>query len=439
MADKIRLNTRTESKHKHMVIEDREEIEVGLNQGLSLKEIGYALHRDPGTISKEIRRSRVFSKTAIFNDIPNNCQSAKTCRKQNICEKKNCRKLCRNCDCSRHCLEFIPFQCKKLIRAPYVCNGCKDKRRCPADRYYYRALTAQKRYKETLVSSRQGINATEDQISLLDELLTPLIKRSQSVNHIYGTHREALGISKSTFYTYCDLSLFTFRNIDLPRKVRYKQRKKRPKERVDQSYRIGRTYVDFTTYMEANTDTSVVEMDVVESVKGGRVFLTFYFRQTKLMLAFLMESQTQDCVTEVIDYLENLFGLCVFRKVFSLILTDNGSEFKHANTLEYSTTGARRCSIYYCDPMASHQKGGIEKNHEFIREYIPKYTSIGFMNQGLTLLMINHINSIIRDSINEKTPYDLAELLMPPTALELLGLRRIKPDSVIRNPTIFKH
>jgi len=58
MADKIRLNTRTGSKHKHMVIEDREEIEVGLNQGLSLKEIGYALHRDPGTISREIRRSR---------------------------------------------------------------------------------------------------------------------------------------------------------------------------------------------------------------------------------------------------------------------------------------------------------------------------------------------------------------------------------------------
>lgn len=439
MADKIRLNTRTGSKHKHMVIEDREEIEVGLNQGLSLKEIGYALHRDPGTISKEIRRSRVFNKAVIFNDIPNNCQSAKTCRKQNVCEKKNCRKLCRNCDCSRHCPEFVPFQCKKLMRSPYVCNGCKDKRRCPADRYYYRALTAQKRYKETLVSSRQGINATKDQIALLDELLTPLIKKSQFVNHIYGTHRKALGISKSTFYTYCNLSLFTFRNIDLPRKVRYKQRKKRPKKRIDQSYRVGRTYEDFTTYMEANADTSVVEMDVVETIKGGRVFLTFYFRQTKLMLAFLMESQTQHCVTEVIDYLENLLGLSVFMKMFPLILTDNGSEFKHADTLERSITGAKRCSVYYCDPMASHQKGGIEKNHEFIREFIPKYTSIGFMNQGLTLLMINHINSIIRESINEKTPYDLAELLMPPTALELLGLRRIKPDSVIRNPTIFNH
>jgi len=196
--------------------------------------------------------------------------------------------------------------------------------------------------------------------------------------------------------------------------------------------------VDFKTYMEANADTAVVEMDVVESVKGGRVFLTLYFRQTKLMLAFLMESQTQDCVTEVFDSLENLFGLSVFRKLFPLILTDNGSEFKHANTLEYSSTGTRRCTVYYCDPMASQQKGSIEKNHEFIREYIPKYTSISFMKQDLTTLMINHINSIIRESINEKTPYDLAELLMPRKTLELLGLRRIEPDLVIRNPSIFK-
>ena len=438
MAEKIRLNTRTDNKHKHLNAEDREDIQTGLDQGLTFKEIGHYLHRDPGTISKEIKRNRICKEASTFNDPPNNCQFAKTCKKQNICEKKNCRKLCKHCACSNLCSDFVPFLCKKLIRAPFVCNGCKEKRRCPADRYYYRALTAQKRYQETLVSSRQGINASPDQIALLDELLTPLIKKSQSVNHIYGTHKEALGISKSTFYSYCDLSVFTFRNIDLPRKVRYKPRKKKPKARVDQSYRVGRTYADFKSYMETNADTSVVEMDVVESVKGGRVFLTFYFRQTKLMLAFIMENQTQDCVTEVFDYLENLFGLSVFRKVFSHILTDNGSEFKHVNTLEYSSTGTRRCTVYYCNPMASHQKGGIEKNHEFIREYIPKYTSIGFCNQELTTLMINHINSIIRDSINEKTPYDLAELLMPPKTLELLGLRRIKPDSVIRNPTIFK-
>ena len=372
MTEKIRLNTITDNKYKHLSSDDREDIQKGLNQGLSFKEIGHYLHRDPGTISKEVKRNRICKKAVTFNDAPNNCQFAKTCRKQNVCGDKSCRKLCKQCDCSRHCPDFVPYQCKKLIRAPYVCNGCKDKNRCPADRYQYQAMTAHKRYQETLVSSRQGINASKDQIAMLDELLTPLIKKSQSVNHIYGTHKEALGISKSTFYTYCDLSLFSFRNIDLPRKVRYKKRKKKPKARVDQGYRVGRTYVDFKAYMEANIDTSVVEIDVVESVKGGRVFLTFYFRQTKLMLAFIMERQTQDCVTEVFDYL-----------VIFLMNQD-------------------------------------------------------LTNQDITTLMINHINSIIRDSLNEKTPYDLAELLMSTTTLELLGLQRIKPDLVIRNPSIFK-
>jgi len=433
-----RLNTRTVSKNSHLKIEDLEDIEVGLNQGLNFKEIAYHLRRDPSTISKEVSRNRIRQEPALFNDTKNNCLSAKTCKKQHICEKRDCRKFCRTCSCNDLCPDFTPFVCRKHIRAPYVCNGCRDKKRCPADRYFYRAMTAQKRYQETLVSSRQGINATPDQIACLNELLTPLIRRNQSVNHIYGSHRKELGISKSTFYTYCDLSLFTFRNIDLQRKVRYKPRRKARKAVLDQSHLVGRKYSDFKEFMEMNTDTAVVEMDVVETIKGERVFLTFFFRKTKLMLAFIMENQNQKCVSEVLDYLENLFGLGVFQTLFPVILTDNGGEFKHANTIEHSLSGERRSSVYYCDPMASYQKGALEKNHEFIREYIPKSTSIKFCTPELTTLMINHINSIKRESINEKTPYDLAEFLMPSITLELLGLQRIHPDLVTRNPSIFK-
>ncbi|WP_313127585.1 hypothetical protein [Proteiniclasticum ruminis] len=104
------------------------------------------------------------------------------------------------------------------------------------------------------------------------------------MNHIYGSHRKELGISKSTFYTYCDLSLFTFRNIDLQRKVRYKPRKKAHRPTLDQSYLNGRKYTDFKEFMEVNSDKSVVEMDVVETIKCERVFLTFFFRKTKLIL-----------------------------------------------------------------------------------------------------------------------------------------------------------
>ena len=87
--------------------------------------------------------------------------------------------------------------------------------------------------------------------------------------------------------------------------------------------------------MEVNSDKSVVEMDVVETIKGERVFLTFFFRKTKLMLAFIMEKQDQKCVSEVLDYLENLLGLRVFQEIFPVILTDNGGEFKHAEAIEH--------------------------------------------------------------------------------------------------------
>lgn len=437
MKSNVRLNTRTGSKHKHLTAEDRADIQEGLDQGLTFKEIAYHLHRDPSTIAKEVKRNRLLREASTFNDPPNNCKFVKTCRRQNLCARKHCRKFCKNCNCTSHCSDYVPYVCKTHERAPFVCNGCMSKKRCSADRYFYRAITAQKRYQETLVAARQGLNITESRVTQLDDLLTPLIKKSQSVNHIYGTHREALGISKRTFYTYCDLSLFTFRNIDLPRKVRYKPRRKKRKTLQDQSYRIGRKYSDFTAYVEANPDVSVVEMDVVETVLREKVFLTLFFRRTKLMLAFTMEHHTQKCVSEVLDRLETLLGASQFMQLFHVILTDNGSEFKHAEALEHSLNGMKRCSVYYCDPMASHQKGALEKNHGFIREYIPKSTSASFCDQTMTTCMVNHINSIIRDSLNQKTPYDLAELLMPTKTLELLGLQRIEPDSVVRNPSIF--
>lgn len=57
------------------------------------------------------------------------------------------------------------------------------------------------------------------------------------------------------------------------------------------------------------------------------------------------------------------------------------------------------------------KKGAIEKNHEFIRYIIPKGTSMDNLTQNDIDLMINHINSLTRPSLNNATPYDLAQIL----------------------------
>ena len=54
------------------------------------------------------------------------------------------------------------------------------------------------------------------------------IAKGQSLNHICATHLDELGISERTLYNYIDQGVFKVRNIDLPKKVVYRQR--RPKK-----------------------------------------------------------------------------------------------------------------------------------------------------------------------------------------------------------------
>lgn len=123
----------------------------------------------------------------------------------------------------------------------------------------------------------------------------------------------------------------------------------------------------------------------------------------------------------------------MFRRLFPVIFTDNGSEFKHVDDLEYSDELEYHTGIFYCDPMASWQKPHIEKNHKFIRYAIPKGKSLSCYTQKDISLLMNHVNSTTRPSLNNKSPYAL--LLQQGTeddfALwDFLRMQHIPPDEV---------
>jgi IS30 family transposase len=100
------------------------------------------------------------------------------------------------------------------------------------------------------------------------------------------------------------LNVFTARNIDLPRKVKYKVRKSSSCNRAARrSARVGRSYADFLKLLEENPHTNVVEMDTVEGQKGGKVLLTLLFRSCSFMLAFLLEEKAQVCVRDALNSL----------------------------------------------------------------------------------------------------------------------------------------
>lgn len=151
----------------------------------------------------------------------------------------------------------------------------------------------------------------------------------------------------------------TIRNIDLRRKTTYRKRKRTKSKNPAyvSSCRIGRTYEDFTKYMESKDTDIVVEMDTVIGRKGsGNRLLTMIFRKNSVMLAFLLTDGKAESVKHVFDTLENCLGIYIFQQLFPVILTDNGSEFKRVDGLELTDDYECRTRIFYCDPQAAWQK-----------------------------------------------------------------------------------
>lgn len=258
-------------KFNHFSLSERILIEHALKDSLSFKEIGRKLSRDCTSISKEIRNHITLKKTGSYGKAFNNCIHRFECKHSYICDNPSCRnRYCRFCSkCSKVCPDYKEYICPLLSKPPYVCNGCDDLRKCTLQKSIYIAATAQKEYKLCLSESRSGITVDEKEILRLDEIISPLIQKGQSVHHICTNNKDLIMHSEKTIYNYIDYNLFSARNIDLPRKVRYRPRKNSAIHfKVDKSCRIGRTYDDFLIFIKEHPEMPIVEMDSVEGTKA---------------------------------------------------------------------------------------------------------------------------------------------------------------------------
>jgi len=432
--------------HKHLTLDQRIIIEHGLHACKSFAEIAREIGKNAGTISKEIRRhtKKVPGKGTSFQPTP--CANRPECKVHHLCSKL-CNRLCKACPrygfkCIEHCSKYRQMECNRLLKPPYVCNGCSKKGYCLSDRVIYSAKYADDCYRETLSSCREGINQTPESIQRLDNLVSPLIKKGQSLSHIYGTHAEQIGCCRRTLYNYIDKSVLTVRNIDLRRKVKYKPRRTQTRcGGLERAYRKDRNYDDFLRLMKQSPELPVVEMDTVEGGKGGKngkVLLTMLFRSCSLMLIFLLEKKKQTNVLAVFDRLTEALGLELFRKLFPVILTDGGGEFQDPTSIEHDSEGNARTRVFYCNPYSSWQKGMLEKNHEYIRYVLPKGSSFNSRSQEDITLLANHINSETRDGLNGCSPMQLSRLLLDAKLHEVLNLREIAPDDVNLSSKLFK-
>lgn len=427
---------------KHLTLSERNDIESLLKGGKSFKEIGRNIGKDCTTISKEIRYHLVERKSGAWGQAYNACVLRFGCKKSLICKNSECQtKKCASCKiCNNYCDSFTEEKCKKTDKPPYVCNGCDNLKKCTLRKKFYIAKDAQKEYEYVRSEARAGIAITENELNHLDEIITPLIKKGQSLHHICINNADRIMYSEKTLYNYIDSGLITACNVDLPRKVKYRPRKKTGLiHKVDRKCRIGRTYDQYKNFMELNNYPLVVQMDSVIGRVGGKTLLTLHFVKAEFMLAFLRDANDSQSVIDVFDRLNDLLGIDMFKKLFPVLLTDNGSEFSNPIAIECDrTTGEIRTNVFYCNPCASFQKGAVEKNHEEIRKILPKGTSFDNLEQKDITLMMDHINSYSRPSLNDKTPYDAFEFIYGKDIAKKMGSTLIPPNEISLNPKLFK-
>lgn len=429
------------SNGKHLTLDDRTTIEAGMKEGRSFKSIAAELGKDPSTISKEVRAHAISCEK---KDTFNPCLLRKECTHNgDICEQCSYRwghacNRCKSKGCYTLCPDYVEQVCERLIKPPYVCLGCPERHSCRLQRHIYSAKAAQAEYEEKLSDSRQGYASSREDIQRLDELISPLVKQGQSIHQICVTNADVIMLDEKTIYNYIDAGLLSIGNIDLPRKVRYRVRKKKKPVRVDKKCHEGRTYEDYKVYIEANPDTNTVEMDSVEGRKGGKVLLTIYFPNCSLMLAFIRDHNDARSVTEIFSRIDRLVGRKTFRILFPVLLGDRGSEFTDPTSIECDSKGNVRTKVFYCDPQRSDQKGGCEVTHEMIRRILPKGTSFDHLVQDDIDLMMSHINSYTRKKLGNQSAYRLFSSFYGEKILKKLGIKEIPSSDINLTPKLLQ-
>ena len=385
------------TKHKHLTLSDRNDIQLGLERGETFKAIGQSILKDPTTVSKEVKRNRQVRESTCHN-----------------------------------------LPCPLLDKAPFVCNGCPKRRQnCGYKKIFYLAKQAQKQYEQTLVEAREGTPLNSKTFWDMDKVISEGVKKGQHIYHILKTHN--LDVSSSTVYRHIRKGYLSIAPIDLARAVKFKERRKSKLPSIPKEAKKGRSYEDFQNYLVLNQLDSWLEMDTVLGRMGGKVLLTFNLSFCNFIFARLLDNKTALEVTKHLYDIKNTLHQADkdFFQLFPVILTDNGGEFARVDDIEMDVRGESK--LFFCDPNRSDQKGRIEKNHTLIRDILPKGTSFDNLTQEDINLVCSHVNSVKRAALNGKSAYELFAFTYGEEIPKLLGISKIPAEDVCQSSKLLQH
>lgn len=389
----------TKRKNKHMTLDDRIEIQECLSKGMNFKFIAGRIGKSPTTVSREVKAHM-----------------------------------------KPHTNSFVKTDavCPLLLKAPFVCNGCKKKSysSCIYKRQLYIAKKAQADYEELLVECRTGIPLNKESFYETEEIISSAVRKGQHIYHAVKTNN--VPVSVSTVYRHIKKGYYSISSIDLPRAVKFKPRNKKTTNYVPYAAKQNRRYEDYLAFMELNPDISVVQFDTVIGKIGGKVIMTIHFTNWDFMTGILLENKTAaEAASKISKFKAKLTAAGFsFGDIIPVILTDNGGEFSNVSIFETDLNGEGETQMFFCNANASYEKAEIEKNHTLFRDIVPSGSSFDDFTQETVNLIFSHVNAVKRKQFNGKSAYDMFTFTYSVELAQALGISFVKPDDVIQTPKL---
>ena len=388
-----------EKKNKHMTLDDRIEIQECLSKGMTFKAIGERIGKSQTTISREVKiHMEPYTNSFVRTD----------------------------------------EVCPKLLKAPFVCNGCEKKSRssCPYRRQLYTAKKAQAEYDTVLVESRTGIPLNKESFYETERIISEAVQNGQHIYHIIQSNN--LPISTATVYRHIQKRYYSITPMDLPRAVKFKPRNSKEIDYVPKWAREGRTFNDFLAFVEDNNDLPLVQLDTVIGRIGGKVIMTIHFVNSDFMIGLLLENKTAAEAASKIQGLKAELNTLGFRfgDIAPLLLTDNGGEFSIVSAFENDANGNTESHMFFCEPCSPHEKAEIEKNHTLFRDIVKTGTSFDDFTQETVNLIFSHVNAVKRKQFNGKCAYDMFSFYYSEVLASALGISFVPPNEVIQSPKL---
>ena len=187
-------------------------------------------------------------------------------------------------------------------------------------------------------------------------------------------------LSRQTIYDWVEKGIIKYNKKKIKKKKTPKLTLDSTQQMINKIERLkGREYKDFIEYTKENNNSIITEIDLVEGIKGSDTYLfTMFIPSIQFIFIFKIKNKYPTSVAKVFDWIEKRIGHKNFKRLFGVLLADQGSEFLNHEIITKSIYDSytRRCKIFYCEAGKPHQKSPIELFKEIFSKIILDKLSI---------------------------------------------------------------